>query len=269
MRVRHLLLPGLGSGHLDAGGLEELDRWPVRARARLVHSFGRSRATVEATLRCGVPPRDHGVLFDGEPPRRPQLLDETLHRRDDALLDEPTLSGQLRRLAAILRPELDELGPEGLLLVSSGPAGRPGRRVDLPESALADAGLRLRAMPAFALCEPAGPAGSMPPGLRDALLDTAGVARILSPSAESAGAWMAPADRGTILLPEPGWAFAPDAAPPLPGDPVLLAFGPDWPGRWPDAVHDWRVAPTLLAAGGSPLDSPFDEPLAGAERLRG
>lgn len=268
MGPRHLLLDGLGSDHLDGGWLQTLVHHPVQRRARLVHSFGASGAAIDATIRTGSPPREHGVLFADEVPAR-ALLAEPLHRREAPLPAESTMAEQVSRLDSILAEVLDRAEPGELILVSSGVGGNPHARVvDLPVAAIEAEGLNLRVEPGFALCTPANANARPTPGLRAQILDTPGIERILDPTAESAGAWMAPADRGWILLPEPGCRFPGTPPAPTPGGPVLLAFGPRWPGPWPEAVHDWRVAPTLLSALGLDRSACFDEPLAGADQLR-
>jgi hypothetical protein len=265
--THHLFVPGMGSAHLDGDWLRALDRHPIRRCARLVHAFGFSTAAVETTLRTGYPPRVHGVLFPGDLPRVPDLLGE-IHQRNDSLLSESSRSVQVRLLNAILDDLLQR--PGDLVLVSSGPELRSSHRVaELPRSAIDGSGLRVRTHDHFALCESVSSGAAMTPELRDELLRTRGVARVLDPTEESAGAWMAPADRGWILMAEPDWSFDHPRPGGSPGGPLLLAFGPEWKRRWPDSVHDWRVAPTLLRALGRPAAASFDEPLDGAESLRG
>ena len=113
----------------------------------------------------------------------------------------------------------------------------------------------------------------LPAGTLDGWLRTRGVERVLAPSVESAGAWMAPVDRGWLLVAEPGWGFRDSSAPFGRSEPergreaLLLAYGPTWTAEWPDSIHDWRVTPTLLAARGEASDACFDRPLAAAESL--
>lgn len=259
MNVRHFMIPGLSFEEADRCGLTS-----VAARStQLVSSFPATLAAQEATLLTGTPPSAHGVLFPGEDARRPLLI-EPWHERDDSLLgDHSTLDLRDRILA-----EADQVD---LLLVSGCPNGTPTARIVDP-SPVAPAGFSLRLDDTFALCSPDEPDRPLPPGVMDSWLAIPGIERVLAPSAESAGAWMAPADRGWILVAEQGWAFraAMQTFGRLDGPAgVLLAFGRPWPVDWPAGVHDWRVAPTILELAGQDASDCFDRPLEGARGLRG
>lgn len=264
MRAEHLFIPGLNSDLVDGGWLPVLSEFVPRERARLVGSFARSVTILETTLVTGTPPLHHGVLFEGETSRHPRILDR-VHTRSGA--------ASAREIEQVLRDQLDTLGEDDLLIVCGGGQTRLPARVVEPDTAgLSEAGFRMHRDANFALCESQGAGRPIPTQMVDQWLRTPGIERVLAPSTESAGSWMAPADRGWILLPEPGWRFAPtgsDLTPPPTGDAVILAFGIRWEQKWPDAVHDWRVAPTLLAAAGQPAEAGFDRPLPGLPRPRG
>jgi hypothetical protein len=223
-----------------------------------VSSFPATIAAQEATLLTGTPPSVHGVLFDGEEPHVPILIGEW-HERVDA--------GDMADLEARI---LAEAAGADLLLVSGCPVGDRVERVIDPVPGAPD-GFRLHLDDSFALCEPAE--ARVPAEVVDAWLRTPGIERVLAPAAESAGAWGAPSGRGWILVAERGWAFRESRVafgridPAF--DPVLLAFGPAWSTPWPAAVHDWRIAPTLLAAVGESTDGCFDTPLDGVPRPGG
>lgn len=255
MRARHLHLPGLHTGLLASGRLPVLQEFPPTGLARMALSFGRSVAILDTTLRTGMPPSRHGVLFAGEPSQEPDRLTDTHFLHDASTPDE---------IDAALSNAIDHLADGQLLLVSGGPvhAAAPGL-VEIDAG-----GLALRCDRDFALapCDPQN--AELDPALRDRWLRTPGVARILAPTTESAGGWMAPIDRGWLILPEPGWRMAGDGAG-TPGHAVLLAFGPAWTIPWPDAVHDWRVTPTLLAANGNDHMPTYDRPLPGLPALQG
>jgi len=263
MNIRHLMVTGLSTVDLDQGALRRLlDQ--NSSRARLVSSFPATVAAQEATLLTGAPPVMHGVLFAGEATRMPSLIG-AWHTRIDMLVEGRSFDELEERLR-------DELGRADLVLVSGCPTGdRTVRVVDpLP---VAPAGFRLRIDDTFILCEAVEGGTSLPPGAVDEWLRTPGIERVLAPSAESSGAWMGPVDRGWILVAERGWAFRETTFafgridPQRPG--VLLALGRRWPAAWPEAVHDWRIAPTILAAAGEDAGQCNDTPIDGADRLEG
>ena len=274
MPPRHLMIPGLQQSHLDGGWLPSLREFVPRQRARLVCSFPATVAVTETTILTGNPPVRHGVLFAGEESRVPGLID-AWHSRLDTLLDAGNPDTALERLDRDLRRILDGHSPDQLLLVSAAPAGqeRP-HRVELPDDGLLEkAGFELQIEDAFALCTPKQESTVIPEALIDRWLDCAGVERVLSPTADSAGSWMAPPHRGWLILAEPGYSFSENSPgfghrEPGPGaDSMLLAFGPRWAADWPEAVHDWRIAPTLLAAAGEPVAGCFDRPLPSSDAL--
>jgi hypothetical protein len=261
MNVRHLMVPGLTATDVDHGALGGLvgDETP---RARLVSSFPATVPVQETTLRTGAPPSVHGVLFGEEPPRTPSLIDPW-HERLDLLLEGAGFAALEHRLR-------EELERADVLLVSGCPVPARARRIVQPTPVAPD-GFRLRVEDTFILCEPLQDGSSLPRTTIDAWLRTDGIERVLAPTAESAGAWMAPTDRGWILVASADWSFReagrvfgrmePDEAP------VLLALGRAWPSTWPGAVHDWRVAPTVLVVAGTDASACFDAPLEGADRM--
>lgn len=269
MNARHLMIPGLSAAHLDQDRLSAFRDFVPRQRTHLVCSFPPTISAVETTLCTGVPPVQHGVLFPDEAASVPDQLGPR-HDRLDHLLEDA--GSGFAELDGALREVLGSVTREELLIVSGAPIPtRPHRIIDgTPE---APEGFRIRLDDAFALCTPDRPDAELPSAVIDTWLLTPGIERVLAPVDESAAAWMAPRDRGWILVAEPGWGFR--EAPALYGhrEPergsggVLLAFGPEWPLGWPDSVHDWRVAPTLLAACGESWDACFDRPLAGADVL--
>ena len=273
MPPRHLMIPGLCQRHLEGGWLPSLREFIPRQQARLVCSFPATVAVTETTILTGNPPVRHGVLFTGEESRVPNLIG-AIHSRLDTLLDANDPATTLNRLDAELRRVLDGHPANQLLLVSGAPPvqDRP-RHVELNTGGLEEAGFELRIDHAFALCTPKYESTPLPKTLLDRWLDCPGVERVLLPSDDSAGAWMAPADRGWLILAEPGCSFSAESQgsghrEPGPGaDAVLLAFGPTWAEDWPDAVHDWRIAPTLLSAAGESFAGCFDRPLPGSESL--
>ena len=197
MNVRHLMVPGLSSADIERGALRGLIDSGT-SRARLVSSFPPTVAAQEATLLTGAPPSHHGVLFPDDAPRVPSLID-AWHERLDTLVD----GGGFEVLEPTLRKAVDEAE---VVLVSGCPTtGRPEWVVD-PVPA-APHGFRLRLDDTFALCEPVAGSQTLPEGFVDACLRTPGIERVLAPTPESAGAWMAPPDRGWILVAEQGWAF--------------------------------------------------------------
>jgi hypothetical protein len=225
------------------------------------------------------------VILDGDEPLKPLVAAECSTRIDDLAeaIGPDGIGGRAEQAALEILDErlasrLAELAPGDLLLLSGGPTWQDCPRVtdplDLP--GLTEAGFRLRVEDAFALCEPTASNLTLPSHFLDEWLARPGVERILAPDRESAGSWYAPSDRGWIIVAEPGTSFRPQAAvcghrePARPEDAsVLLAFGPAWPGPWPDTVHDWRVAPTLLAADRGSAPSAADLPLPGSEALAG
>jgi hypothetical protein len=255
MKVRHLMVPDLDLETVERAGLASR----AERCARLVSSFPSTVAAQEATLLTGSPPATHGVLFAGEAPRIPRLI-ESWHERVDGLTD----GGRIEEIRARI---LESAEKADVLLVSGCPVGDAVERVVEPVPAAPD-GLRLQLEDAFALCELATEGTAVPQGLIDEWLRTPGIERVLAPSAESAGAWMAPPDRGWILVAERGWAFRPCARAFGRIDPrrspVLLAFGEPWAAPWPASVHDWRVAPTVLALAGADPSGCADAPLDGA-----
>lgn len=261
MNVRHLMVPGLTATGIDHGALGGLLD-SESPRARLVSSFPAALPVQEMTLRTGAPPSVHGVLFEGESPRVPCLIDPW-HERLDLLMEGAGSAALERRLR-------DELDRNDLLILSGCPVPEPARRIVQP-TPMAPDGFRLRFEDTFVLCEPLEGGLTLPRTTMDAWLRTNGIERVLAPSPESAGAWMAPADRGWILVASPDWAFR--EAGPVFGHmepreaPVLLALGRAWPSAWPGAIHDWRVAPTVLAAAGADPSACFDAPIEGADRM--
>jgi hypothetical protein len=263
VKVRHLMVPGLSARHLEQAELRELLGRDDTMRSELVSSFPATLAVQETTLLTGWPPRRHGVLFGGEDSRVPELI-RPWHARADLLLE----GGSLADLAARLD---EEVSRHDALLVSGAPVGQPGCR---PIGAIpaAPEGFRLQLSDCFALCTPLRAGTELPGTVIDEWLRTPGIERVLAPSGESAGAWMAPDDRGWILVTERGWQFG-DAevayGRPESDGAVLLGLGMRWPSPWPSAVHDWRVAPTVLALAGEPPDDDLDAPLDGAAQLGG
>ena len=256
MPPRHLMIPGLQRRHIEGGWLASLREYVPRQSARLICSFPATVAVTETTILTGNPPVRHGVLFEGEESRVPGLID-AVHSRLDTFLETSDPVTALIRLDAELRRILAARSADQLLLVSGAPPGQERtRQVELSTDGLEEAGFELRIDDAFALCTPKQGSIPLPKPLLERWLDCPGVERVLSPAADSAGAWMAPTDRGWFILAEPGCSFS--AGPsgfghrePAPGsEAVLLAFGPRWAEDWPDAVHDWRIAPTLLSAAG-------------------
>jgi hypothetical protein len=267
------MIPGLCGRHLEGAWLPTLREFIPKQKARLICSFPSTVAVTETTILTGNPPVHHGVLFEGEESRLPGLID-AIHSRLDTLLDASDPGAALTRLDTELRRVLDGHSADQLLLVSGAPpAQNPTRHVELNTEGLEKAGFELRIDHAFALCTPLQRSAPLPESLLQQWLNCSGVERVLAPTPDSAAAWMAPADRGWLILAEPGCSFSgnssgPGHREPEPGaDAVLLAFGPEWAEDWPEAVHDWRIAPTLLAAAGESLASCFDRPLPASEAL--
>ncbi|RKZ17668.1 hypothetical protein DRQ53_02860 [bacterium] len=265
VRGRHVMLQGLALRHVGDEGLAVLREFRPSQVARLECSFPASPAVVEATLRTGFPPSGHGLLFAHDELLRPDRIGD-LHTRIDAAGDP----------GSALRALLESHQESELLLVSGAPPQAHGlRALQIDDTNLAEAGFTLTVDESFALCAPTTQGKELPLQFIERWLDTPGIERVLAPTQESAGSWMAPPDRGWILVAEAGYHFGTgsratghrraqgnQAA-------VLLAFGPAWARDWPDTVHDWRVAPTLLAAIGQPVQGFFDRPLPTTEQLRG
>ena len=272
MPPRHLMIPGLCRRHLEGGWLPSLREFVPQQRARLVCSFPATVAVTETTILTGNPPVRHGVLFGDEESRVPGLI-EAIHSRLDTLLDAGDPAAALTRLDEELRLVLERHPADQLLLVSGAPPEQDRtRHVDLNTDGLEKTGFELRIDHAFALCTSREGSTVLPESLLHRWLDCSGVERVLSPTADSTGAWMAPTDRGWLILAEPGCSFSGDSRgfghrEPGPGaDAVLMAFGPKWDENWPGAVHDWRIAPTLLNAAGKSFEGCLDRPLPARDR---
>ena len=267
------MIPGLCQRHLEGGWLPSLREFVPQQTTRLVCSFPATIAVTETTILTGSPPLRHGVLFAGEESRLPELI-AGHHSRLDVLLDANDPAVALGQLDAELRQILSSLAPSELLLVSGAPSGQEQtRHVQLDTEGLEEAGFSLHIDDAFALCKPERESTPLPDPLLQRWLDCPGVERVLSPSLESAGGWMAPDDRGWLVVAEPGYSFSGHSPafghrePAAGADAVLLAWGPSWAEDWPEAVHDWRIAPTLLAAAGESFAGCFDRPLPGSNTL--
>lgn len=298
MRLITLFVPGLARRHVEGGALRTLASHPPRQSSSLVPSFPGLRASVSASVDTGTPPSRHRILFAEDLPVAPSedvfeglrtRLDLPLHRAvlddADALAAAPRegilrlefegLTRALQREGAASRAELDALvdldllmgrlherRPERLLLHGSSAHLPVHDRLDAA-SILGGEGRRLRVEHGVAWVD--GPETGLAAALREAALDRPGVARVLGPRAlELHGA---PADRGVAVLCEPGWSFSSGRTRPTPEaadgaqSPVVLVWGPAEEGRWPAAVHDYRLAPSLARALGAPLERPYDTPL--------
>ena len=250
----HCLVPGLARKHLDPRARPWLRRSPTVA-ADLVCTFPASIETVEATLLTGREPRMHARWQPaGQAPEAP--ADAIEHHRDDRLLDARRAedADAVERALRALADQVDAWRDAGHdVVVSGGPSFAPApRRVVGP------------AAPDFEL-------GSLavldaPPSAseRDAWLATPGVAQVLS--GDALQSWRAPAV-GSVLVAEPGWRFGEESLVcgrrDLDGTPdgaILLAWNPD-PARWPRAIHDLRVGPTLAARADHALPDAIDSPL--------
>jgi hypothetical protein len=101
--------------------------------------------------------------------------------------------------------------------------------------------------------------------LREALLRTTGVERVLS--GRGLQLWGAdhPQAGDLLAVAEPGWSFVDEAIDygswePASHAAVVLVCGGS--PRWPTDVHDVRIAPTLARFLGHPLERFADTPLA-------
>jgi hypothetical protein len=267
------MIPGLCQLHLRGGWLPSLREFIPQQTARLVCSFPATITVTETTILTGNPPLLHGVLFPGEESRLSGLI-AGQHSRLDTILDATDPATAFARLDAELREILSGLAPGDLLLVSGAPSGQEyARRVQLDTEGLEEAGFSLHADDAFSLCAPNRKSTPLPDPLIQRWLDCPGVERVLCPTLESAGGWMAPDDRGWLIVAEPGFSFSEHSPtfghrePTVGADSVLLAWGPTWAEDWPESVHDWRIAPTLLAASGESLAGCFDRPLPASDTL--
>lgn len=282
MTIVHLMVPGLARRHLTGilahGALQE--RPPGRC-VDLVVSFPATIANAQATQLTGRGARSRGsiahtVLSPGpaELAGRPGAIEV----REDLVVS--TAHGPIHVLLTDLARALEGAGPHsadergallGLdaqilaalaitpnLVVTGGPAFQPVTEVVALaphwsgrarlEGALAYFGRKLDA------------------AARAEILGLRGVERLLEGAALES--WSAPADVGCIALAEPGWTFVPARAAAGHREifssadvPVLLAWGPSAAARWPLAVHDHRVGPTLAAAGGTTAVDCDDEAL--------
>lgn len=284
---------------LQVDGLDDalLARMPASAAAathtaRLELGFPALPDPVAATLRSGIPAAGHGVLGPDRASLAPEWIRAfaSTHGPDSLLLtgedaearrfwDDAPDPALLVLRDRSLEPDLvrgadpDPTGLDArvagwltagadLALVAGGPVwSRVHRVVPLgPRLAeLLDDQVPWRAESALARIE-----GGDPAVLRDGLVGIAGVERVLGPSA-LALLQATPDDAGiSFVVAESGHTFTPGArgVGHLAPDhaPVLLGRGPGT--KWPRAVHDLRVAPTLAAALGQPTDAFGDTPLA-------
>jgi hypothetical protein len=264
-------IPGLCAAWLDQEPWSTLTGHAT-ARATLQCGFPAVPAAVEATALSGVAPGRHGCL--GATPLADRPLPQAgilttwpeigIHR-------DATLWAQLCRhgpSSDAAREALREAhqrwstlvataSSDHAVIIASGPGYRAHDRrriVDLsglPMAAAVTEGGILRV---------AGPA----PDLRDALLRTPGVERVLV--GRGLALWGAdhPQAGDLVAVAEPTWSFTDEAIAygsleEQPAAPVLMAFGGQ--PRWPADVHDVRIAPTLARAVGRPLEGFADAPL--------
>jgi len=260
--------------------------------ARLELGFPALPDAVAATLRSGQTPAVHGILGEDAAALAPEWMREFAGTHGGDALRVTAEAEEARRfwhdagdpallvlrdrglVATLLRggtPDLAALDARvaawlgadaDLALVAGGPALSPVHRVVPLGPRLAellDDGVTWRAESALARIE-----GGDPTALRDGLVGIAGVERVLGPSALHLLQATPAGSPVSFVVAEPGVSFTPGARgvghlDPA-ASPVLLGAGSV--GKWPRAVHDLRVAPTLAAALGRPLDGFADSPLA-------
>lgn len=263
--IVHLMAPGLARADLDAVRTAHRDRNPAIV-ADLVCTCPVSIETVEATVVTGVDPAGHG-RWRLDDPLEASLLrgGAVVHRRDDRIararvdaLDDPTI--RRRALEGILALIEEALAETDRLILTTGPAFAPTPRV----VDLADPGA-WTGRGTMAVAE-----SPLTPGARDALLGTPGVARVLE--GDGLRSWHAP-DVAALAVAEPGWTFVPGAAAcgrrdldETPDGAVVMAWGTGTV-KWPRAVHDVRIAPTLASVAGVDLPGAVDDALPWSDRV--
>lgn len=267
-RLELLLLPGL-----DASTLRSSMPW-LRAKPwrPLRLAFPPLPASLQATLAQGIPPSAHGV-FDmpdedgtwesGLPSASP--ASGLLRTRDDRFaLVTP---GERRREAAVLDGALmaaHEGDSEYGLLIVGGPVITDGaRQLDPAELLPADMPYRT----AGALLFAGGPLDSR---ARSRALLSEGIERVLYGESLERRGCAHPGAGETVLVARRGWSF--DSQPVCFGredeDPGRTAFVAACGAalesrakRWPNAIHDLRIAPTVASLLGRPTDEFAEKPL--------
>ena len=260
MNIRHLMVPGLSRRHLRAWRLIGMPFPAPDVEADLVCTFPFSLETVETTLLTGVEPIEHGRSFVSDACTLPKVDAIVDHARDEtlalALVDQGFGStAETHALSAVARRIESLLGPDTRVIVSGGPAfHRVLREVD---PGILPAGSRCSG----SMARLGGPSDD---AAYARLLGTDGVERILR--ADALGSWRAPAGEPVLVLESDagfGSVRATWGRRDLDGTDdgaVVLVWGAA-PGRWPQAVHDHRIAPTLAAGARADWPTATDGPL--------
>lgn len=267
-------MPGLCSTWIDLGLMPQLGH-AATARATLRGAFPNVPAVVEATLLSGLAPSLHGrlgeAILPGREPPRPGVLgtwpEVRLHRRTalwSALRREgfPCTAAHdaLRAADAEWATSASQANEDHVVLVCGGPSFRPHareRRIDLSHlsglDAVAEGGiLRVTAEE------------NRRAALREHLLRTAGVERVLTGGGLRLWGADHPQAGDLVAVAEPDWSFTEEAVTygsleEAPAAPLVLVFGGS--PRWPDDVHDVRIAPTVARYLGRDVDGFADTPL--------
>lgn len=271
--IVHLQVPGLGRRFLES---DPLQNWITANGVRvadLESSLPWSRASVEATLLSGRKPSAHGVLVDRDAPLVPVLHpfacrselafdpgEVFVHVRWDRLAEARMAADQgevreaLHELVGFLVAAQERV-PR--LLISGAPA-----LTATPRSLAAYAVERGTPMGGILWMEGTPPEDEA----WRALLSRPGHERILH--GDALERWGAPANRGWVLVAEPGATFG--TAPLDHGaatlldpreTPVLLGWGITAAKGWPGTVHDWRVAAGIASQLGREGFDAEDPPL--------